>query len=293
MDHGLHGDKNLVGFSVIFQKSPIPRQKHKSPSSIRRSQLRKEIRRQQRSQQHGLGIQATSTSSSSSQPGSSLSLISGQPTTTDSTSNTSSEHKTTTNNNVSSIRIDHSSNSASSTETLQLTGRPIGTTSSAVVSTYPNPATTSSSYQSPTQRSTIRVPGPLLVLRATLDDGTVASSSSSSVSSSRAKPSAPTKSSRQSTTRPAFDLPASLPQLEASTRSDSLHDQLPQASLQSFTPTQQTTTQFKLTQQADFSIGVGPPALSGSGGVRRTSRHRPKTFTPDPNAIFASDIEDL
>ena len=294
VDHGLHGDKNLVGFSVIFQKSPIPRQKHKSPSSIRRSQLRKEIRRQQRSQQHGLGTQATSSSVSTSQSGVSWSLNPEQPTTANLTFNTSSEHKTTTNANASFNQIDRLPHSASSFVTSQITGRSASTSSSSP-----------SSFKTPGQRRIVTTSGPLLVLRATLDDGTVvrkrlspATSSSSFSSSARAIATA-NKSSQATTTttQSAFDLPASLHQEDASTRSDSFHDQLtPQAPLQSPLTSPQTTTQFQFTQQdgnaaASFSIGVDASARSHSQSKSR--RYRPKTFLPPNPRPINADIEDL
>jgi len=199
IDYAVNGDRNLVGLSVVFQKSPSRHLKHKSPSTLRRNKLRKEIRQQRRSQQQGLGIQASSSSLSTVNP-TPLSLISGKHTTKpDSSFNTSSESKTTINTNASSTRIDHPSSSASSVAP-QLSGRPIGTTSSSAFS-YSQATTSSSTFQSPSRRSMAPASGgPLLVLRATLDDGTVvrkrlssATSSSSLSSSSRAATAAPVR----------------------------------------------------------------------------------------------------
>ena len=305
LDYAVNGDRNLVGLSVVFQKSPSRHHKHKSPSTLRRNQLRKEIRRQRMCQQQGLGTQAPPRTQPSQPHSQSLipDLISGNQTTLGSSSNTSSEHQTTTNTNASSILIDRHTNSASLPETRQLTGRPTGTTSSSVVSSHPNQATTSSSsssVQSTRRFGTTTVSGPLLVPSTTLDDGALewwkrppsTYPFTSSSSSTGAKPSA-TMSSQSTTvatvvtSQPAFDPHASLPQLEASTRSESFHATI-QSPLQSTTSINQTSTQFKRIPQACFSIGVcDRPHRSQR---RTTPRYRSQTITPTNSS---NTIEDL
>lgn len=264
VDYAVHGDRNLVSLSVVFQKSPSRHQKHKSPSTLRHNQRRSEIWLKRRSAQVGLGFQATSTSPAASQPEPPLSLISVDPTTPAISFNSSSEHKTTISHNATSAPNHRHSNSMSLRETSELTDGSLGSSSvSSELDHWWCKSTLNSSIPSTKRSSSTR--------------SITSSTQSTAKVTKHNKPNNPLTAASDHKSQPllvpAFDFPASLHQSEASTRSESLPArQAPP--LQTTTPTLQSTTQSENTQQDDGDLSIVGPR-------RRRSRYRPKIFRPD------------
>jgi len=137
VDHGIHGDENLVGFSVVFQKSPIHLHKHKSPSALRHNQIRSEIRQKQKSQILGLGTQAGPLLSPSQREAKQL-ISTNPPKDSDVSQSTSSESKVVINSSASSAPSYGPTNSASFCKTPETIDKNSGTTSVTASTNHPN-----------------------------------------------------------------------------------------------------------------------------------------------------------